>query len=159
VPLKEYLISIGVKTYGFAATTTLPFLVDYGDGAKPVALSMYSISSDGAYLGGKVPVGAKILFAEADYNSVLETAEITLKKVLEDVKTNGANGIFAIPCFTRLLLLSPELEEEMKKTKEMIGGAAPFMLCYSGGEMCPVYSEKKGLVNRFHNLTYTVMVI
>jgi hypothetical protein len=158
VPLKEYLISIGVQTYGLASVTTLPFLVDYGDGAKPVALSMYSITSEGGYLGGKVPVGAKILFAEADYDSVLETAETTLKKVLEDVKKNGANGIFAIPCFTRLLLLSPNLENEMIKTKELIGDAAPFMLCYSGGEICPVYGKDGKTVNRFHNLTYTVMV-
>ncbi|MDR0645492.1 MAG: FIST C-terminal domain-containing protein [Elusimicrobiota bacterium] len=158
VPLKEYLISIGVQTYGLASTTTLPFLVDYGDGAKPVALSMYSITSKGGYLGGKVPVGAKILFAEANYDSVLETAETTLKKVLEDIKKNGANGIFAIPCFTRLLLLSPNSENEMIKTKELIGNAAPFMLCYSGGEICPVYSATKRLLNRFHNLTYTVMV-
>jgi hypothetical protein len=158
VPLKEYLISIGVRTYGLASVTTLPFLVDYGDGAKPVALSMYSITSEGGYLGGKVPVGAKILFAEANYDSVLETAETTLKKALEDVKTNGANGIFAIPCFTRLLLISPNSENEMIKTKELIGDAAPFMLCYSGGEICPVYGKDGKTVNRFHNLTYTVMV-
>ncbi|MDR1124416.1 MAG: FIST C-terminal domain-containing protein [Elusimicrobiota bacterium] len=158
IPLEEYLKTIGVQIYGLAAVTTLPFLVDYGDGAKPVALSMYSISSEGAYLGGKVPVGAKILFAEADSDSVIETAEITLKKVLDDVRQNGANGIFAIPCFTRCLLLSPESEKEMIKTKELIGGAAPFMLCYSGGEICPVYGKDGKIINRFHNLTYTAMV-
>jgi hypothetical protein len=158
VPLQEYLTSIGVQLYGLASVTTLPFLVDYGDGAKPVALSIYSITSEGGNLGGKVPVGAKILFAEADSASVMETAEITLKKVLEDVNKNGANGIFAIPCFTRNLLLSPNSEREMIKTKELIGGAAPFMLCYSGGEICPVYGKDGKTFNRFHNLTYTVMV-
>jgi hypothetical protein len=158
VPLQEYLKTIGVQTYGLASVTTLPFLVDYNDGAKPAALSMYSITSEGGHLGGKVPVGAKILFAEADYNSVLETAEITLKKALEDVRKNGANGIFAIPCFTRCLLLAPNSEIEMAKTKELIGGAAPFILCYSGGEICPVYGKDGKTLNRFHNLTYTIMV-
>jgi hypothetical protein len=158
VPLMEYITSLGVNTYGLAAVTTLPFLVDYGDGSKPVALSMYSLSSEGAYLGGEVPTGTKIMLAEVDYASVIETAETTLRQALEDVKQNGANGIIAIPCFTRCVLLSPNYEIEMKNTTELIGNTVPFFLCYSGGEICPVYNDKKETVNRFHNLTYTVMV-
>jgi len=31
-------------------------------------------------------------------------------------------------------------------------------LIYSGGEICPVYNQQYGVVNRFHNLTYTLVV-
>jgi hypothetical protein len=158
IPLFQYLESIGVNMNGLAAVTTLPFLVDYNDGAKPVALSMYSISEEGGNLGGEVPVGAKILFAEADRESVLATAQATLQQVLEDVKKNGANGVIAIPCFTRCLLLSPNYDEEMKKSMEILGGAVPLYLCYSGGEICPVYDGSGRPVNRFHNFTYTAIV-
>ena len=93
-----------------------------------------------------------------DYNSVMETAHTTVSQALADAKENGGDFILAIPCFTRGLVISPNSEEEMKKTAGMIGDTLPFMLLYSGGEMCPVYDEKGGIVNRFHNLTYTLVV-
>ncbi|MDR3277858.1 MAG: FIST C-terminal domain-containing protein [Oscillospiraceae bacterium] len=158
LPLTEYLASIGVTTSGLAAVSTLPLLVDYKDGAKPVARSMYAITEDGALCGGEMPVGTEIAFAEVDYNSVMETAELTLRQALADVAENGANGIIAIPCFSRSLVISPNSGAEMEKSIELMGDAVPFALIYSGGELCPVYNREGGLVNRFHNLTYTLMV-
>jgi hypothetical protein len=157
-PCLRYLASLGVETNGLAAVTTLPFLIDYGDGTKPVAFSMYAFSEEGIFCGGNIPVGARIAIADVDYNSVMETAETTVSLALAEAERNGASFILAIPCFTRGLLISPNSEEEMKKTAEMIGDALPFMLFYSGGEMCPVYNERQEIVNRFHNLTYTLAV-
>ncbi|MDR2771023.1 MAG: FIST C-terminal domain-containing protein [Clostridiales Family XIII bacterium] len=154
----QYLASLGVETNGLAAVTTLPFLIDYGDGTKPVAFSMYAFTDEGIFCGGNIPVGAKIAIADVDHNSVMETAESTVSQALADAKKNGGDFILAIPCFTRGLVISPNSEEEMRKTSEMIGDALPFMLLYSGGEMCPVYDEKRNIVNRFHNLTYTLVV-
>ncbi|MDR1396482.1 MAG: FIST C-terminal domain-containing protein [Desulfarculales bacterium] len=158
MPLLEYLATVGVHDNGLAAVTTLPFMVDYGDGTKPVAMSMYAITPEGAYCGGEMPVGASIVFAEVDYNSVIETAEKTIRQALEDAEKNGANGILIIPCFTRSLVLSPNSEDEITRTIELIGRKIPFMLIYSGGEICPVYNEQHQTVNRFHNLTYTLVV-
>jgi hypothetical protein len=158
MPLLEYLGTIGVQDNGLAAVTTLPFMVDYGDGTKPVAMSMYAITPEGAYCGGEMPVGASIVFAEVDYNSVIETAEKTIRQALEDAEKNGANGILSIPCFTRSLVLSPHSEDEMAKTIDLIGRKIPFMLIYSGGEICPVYNARHETVNRFHNLTYTLVI-
>jgi hypothetical protein len=158
MPGIEYLASLGVETNGLAAVTTLPFLIDYGDGTKPVAFSMYSFTEEGIFCGGNIPVGARISIADVDYNSVMETAKITVSQALEEVRKNGGEFILAIPCFTRGLLISPNIEEEMKMTSEMIGDTLPFMLLYSGGEMCPVYNEQKEIINRFHNLTYTLVV-
>jgi hypothetical protein len=158
MPCRDYLASLGVETNGLAAVTALPFLVDYGDGTKPVAFSMYAFTDEGVFCGGNIPVGAKIALADVDYGSVMETAEIALSRALADAESNGCDFILAIPCFTRGLVISPNSEDEMKKTDDMIGGALPYMLLYSGGEMCPVYSENRGTINRFHNLTYTLAV-
>jgi hypothetical protein len=158
MPGLKYLASLGVETHGLAAVTTLPFLIDYGDGTKPVAFSMYAFTEEGIFCGGNIPIGAKIAIADVDYNSVMETAETTVSQALADAKKNGADFILAIPCFTRGLVISPNSEAEMKKTLEMIGDTLPFMLLYSGGEMCPVYNERRETVNRFHNLTYTLVV-
>jgi hypothetical protein len=158
MPLLDYLATIGVQTEGLAAVTALPFLVDYGDGTKPVALSMYTITENGAYCASEMPIGTNIALAEVDYNSVMETAGTTVQRALEDARQNGANGIIAIPCFSRILVISPNTEEEMKKTANLIGQEFPFAVIYSGGEICPVYTGNGELVNRFHNLTYTLVV-
>jgi hypothetical protein len=154
----DYFTSIGIQPSALAAVTMIPFLVDFGDGTEPVAYSMYEISEKGAHCGGEIPVGAKITFAEVDYNSVMETAEMTLQTALADVKKNGANGIIAIPCFSRALVLSPNVESEIEKSIEIVGDEIPFSLIYSGGEICPIYDQQRKIVNRFHNLTYTLMV-
>jgi hypothetical protein len=158
LPVIEYFKSIGVQTSKLAAVSMLPFLVDFGDGTAPAAYSMYDISESGAYCGGEIPVGSLISFAEIDYTSVMETAEITLTQALDDVEKNGANGIIAIPCFTRSLVILPNIEDEIKKSLEIIGDKIPFTLIYSGGEICPAYNKQQKIINRFHNLTYTVMV-
>jgi hypothetical protein len=158
MPSMEYLSSLGLEVNGLAAVATLPFLVDYCDGTKPVAYSMYAFTEEGIYCGGDIPVGSKIAIADVDYNSVMETAETTISQALGDFDENGADFMIAIPCFMRGLVLSPNTEDEMKKTDEMIGGKLPFMLIYSGGEFCPVYGENSRIVNRFHNLTYTLAV-
>jgi hypothetical protein len=158
IPCLEYLANLGVETNGLAAVTTLPFLIDYGDGTKPIAFSMYAFTEEGVFCGGNIPIGAKIAMADVDYGSVMETAQTTVSQALAEAKKGGSDFILAIPCFTRGLVISPNSEEEMKKTAEMIGDAFPFMLLYSGGEMCPVYDGEGGIVNRFHNLTYTLVV-
>lgn len=158
LPVMDYFKSIGVQTSKLAAVSMLPFLVDFGDGTVPAAYSMYDISESGAYCGGEIPVGSLITFAEIDYNSVMETAETTLKQALNDVEQNGAHGIIAIPCFTRSLVIIPNIEDEIKKSLEIVDDKIPFALIYSGGEICPTYNKQQKIINRFHNLTYTVMV-
>ncbi|MDR3181452.1 MAG: FIST C-terminal domain-containing protein [Planctomycetaceae bacterium] len=158
MPVLSYFESIGVKVSGVAAVTMLPFLVDYGDGTEPAAYSMYSVTAEGALCGGVIPVGSSLAFAEIDYFGVMETAETAVKMALEDVNKNGANGIIAIPCFTRALVISPNAEDEINKSLELIGDSVPFSLLYSGGEICPVHNKQNETINRFHNLTYTMMV-
>ncbi len=87
----------------------------------------------------------------------METTETALKEVLGYIRKNGSNGILAIPCFTRSLVIAPNQEDEMKKTQQLLGADIPFVLLYSGGEICPVYNKEGALVNRFHNLTYTLV--
>jgi hypothetical protein len=88
----------------------------------------------------------------------METAEMAIQQAFDDIEQNGANGIIAIPCFTRSLIILPNMEDEIKKSIELVGDRIPFSLLYSGGEICPTYNQQHKIVNRFHNLTYTLMV-
>jgi len=64
-----------------------------------------------------------------------------------------------IPCMTRSLITSPNLEDELQKTVDLLKESMPFMLLYSGGEICPVRAPSGDMVNRFHNYTYTIAIL
>jgi len=159
MPFLEYLAGIGVNMDTLTALTTLPFMVDYGDGAPSVVLGIRSITPDGMLCGGQMPVGARIRFTEIDYGSIMETAESVLRQALEDAEKHGANGMLAIPCMTRSLMISPNVEDELQKTVALLNDRLPFMLLYSGGEICPVRTDTGDIVNSFHNYTYTLVVL
>ena len=158
MPVMDYFATLGITISKLSAISMIPLLVDFGDGTEPIAYSMYDFSEAGVHCGGAIPKGAKITFAEVDVNGVMETAETTLRRALDDVEKNGANGIIAVPCMARSLVLSPNVEAEIVKSLEIIGDKIPFFLLYSGGEICPVYNQQHEIVNRFHNLTYTLVV-
>jgi hypothetical protein len=156
LPLLDYLETLGIRKDGLAAITSIPILVDHGDGSKPVALSMYAFSERGALCGGAMPVGATITIAHVDYHSVIDTARETVAAAL---KEPDIHGILAIPCFSRILVASPKTDDEMALTCQLVGDRIPLHIGYSGGEICPVYDAAGDLVNRFHNLTYTLLVL
>ncbi|GHT34856.1 hypothetical protein FACS189427_02960 [Planctomycetales bacterium] len=158
IPLLEYFIGNGIIQQSNIHATIVPLMADYGDGTQPFANSMYGISEKGAFCGSKMPVGTMFSLATVDNNSVMETCEKALQSALADVEKNGANGMIAIPCFTRPVMLTPNINAELKKTLEIVGTQVPFALFYSGGEICPVYDKKNALVNRFHHMTYTLVV-
>jgi hypothetical protein len=158
LPVLEYFKTIRIQANELAAVSMLPFMVNFGDGTIPAAYNVYNVSEQGAYCGGEIPVGSLITFAEIDYNSIMETAENAIRQAFDDIEKNGANGMIAIPCLTRSLIILPNMEDELKKSIELVGDRIPFALFYSGGEICPTYNKQHEIVNRFHNLTYTIMV-
>ncbi|MDR1065704.1 MAG: FIST C-terminal domain-containing protein [Oscillospiraceae bacterium] len=160
VSVRDYLLSIGISTGEEGAIASLPILVDYKDGTKPAAYSMYGNTDKGMLVGGAVPVGAEIALADVDYGSVMSTAEDALDILAADLDKDGASVAFVIPCFSRCLTLGTQSNDEMDKTAERLGDRVPYMYMYSGGEICPVRSSSDGrLVNRFHNMTYTAMTL
>ncbi|MDR3305218.1 MAG: FIST C-terminal domain-containing protein [Clostridiales Family XIII bacterium] len=159
MPLIGYLESIGIDTYGLSAATTLPLLVDFMDGGGSIACSMYAITEEGALTGFEIPSGALLTFAEVDYGSVMDTAEAAVTAAKDYAAQNGGSGIITVSCLSRCLVLAPDQTAEMERSRAITGGQLPFFLMYSGGEICPVNTLDGKMINRFHNLTYTLMVI
>ncbi|MDR1311065.1 MAG: FIST C-terminal domain-containing protein [Burkholderiaceae bacterium] len=154
--LLEHMESIGVTDLTPANLTSIPLLIDYGDGSKPIAISAYGFTPEGyAYCGGKVPVGATLTVGKLDRLGIIETAESAIKAAMDQV--GAINGIIAVPCFSRALVLSPNTEEELEKTRCLVGDT-PLFVSYSGGEICPVVNENSETHNRFHNLSFPVCV-
>jgi hypothetical protein len=152
--LPDYLKSIGYLSgaAGKVNATNVPLMVDYGDGAKPVALAIYHTGEDGSVLcGGEMPQGVSFSVGAIDYEGIMETAKTTIEQALACAKTGG---LLMFPCITRYFMLAPNSEDEVKLVADSVGGKVPYALAYSGGEICPVYDEYGKTHNHFHNFTF-----
>jgi hypothetical protein len=153
MPVLDYMAGLGlVKNGTIEAIGTLPLMVNYNDGTKPVALGLYSVTPEGYLIcGGEIPVNAAISIGMMSYNGILETAESTIRRALE---FKDINGILMYPCLSRNLLLGVNSDDEMRKIISIIGQDIPYQICYAGGEICPLSDQDEKLVNHFHNFTF-----
>lgn len=154
---QQYFNSIGLFIRDGVDATTVPIVVDYGDGSKPVALAIYAITPEGgALIGGEAPEGASFSIGEIDHAGIMETARQSLEQVQ---RLDKKDGLLMLPCVTRYLMLAPQSEDEMKLIKETLAGSAlPHALFYSGGEVCPIRDRDGKWHNRHHNYTFSACV-
>ncbi|MDR1686209.1 MAG: FIST C-terminal domain-containing protein [Desulfovibrio sp.] len=153
VPLLEYLEDIGIIMRIGQDNTTLPLMVDYGNGTKPVALAVYALTPENwAVCGGEVPEGAFFFCGEIDKDGIMESAGDALAQIQ---KVEGKTCLLMLPCVTRFIMMTPEQDEEMRLVAETIGQKMPFVFALSGGEICPVKDRNGVLHNRHHNFTFS----
>ena len=149
----DYFNSIGLlQSNGIEGISSVPFVVNYNDGTQPVARAIYSLDEDGsAVCGGFMPEGGTLSIGRMDVDDILLTAEQSLDKLLA---YDNLCGIITFPCLGRNMVLGVNPFAEVEKVREVIGDRLPWHLAYSGGEVCPVYSENGTAINRFHNFTF-----
>lgn len=150
---REYLETLGlIKGGGIEGMSAIPFVVDYNDGTQPVTRAIYMLTPEGwAVCGGEMPLNATLSIGSIDYDDILATARSTIADALA---TGRRGGFILFPCLGRNLVLGADYLAEIDVVREAIGGALPWHLAYSGGEVCPVYDEEGRPVNRFHNFTF-----
>ena len=151
---REYFEFMGmISGKGIEGISSVPFMVDYGDGSQPVARAIFGLNQDGSALcGGFVPEGSTLYIGRMDVEDILLTAENSIKDLL---KSDGLKGIIMFPCLGRNMVLAINPLAEIDLVRKEIGDKAPWHLAYSAGECCPVYSSKDSrLLNRFHNFTF-----
>ncbi|MDR2669483.1 MAG: FIST C-terminal domain-containing protein [Desulfovibrio sp.] len=153
IPLLEYLKDIGIVMRIGQDNTTLPLMVDYGDGSKPVALAIYALTPENwAVCGGEVPEGAFFFCGEIDKDGIMESAGDALAQMQ---KTEGKNCLLMLPCVTRFIMMTPEQDEEMRLVVEKLGEKKSYVFALSGGEICPVKGRDGVRRNRHHNFTFS----
>ena len=157
LPILKYLANIGLMITKENITTT-PLMVYYGDAKEPVALGFYTLFDDGSVLtGGEMPEGTSFAVGSIDAPGIFESAEAGLKQILKHVDRQAT---LLLPCVTRYIMLAPDQESELRLIKEKLTGSGhPFMMGYSGGEICPVLGADGKLHNRFHNYTFCACVL
>jgi len=157
MPILEYLKNIGLIITKENITTT-PFMVYYGDSIEPVALGFYTLFEDGSVLtGGEMPVGTTFTLGSIDADGIFESTKLGLKEILA---VDNRNATLLLPCVSRYIMLAPDQEGELRLILEQLKESnLPFMMGYSGGEICPMPGADGKLHNRFHNYTFCACVL
>ena len=157
MPIIEYLKHIGLVITKENITTT-PLMVYYGDSTEPVALGFYTLFEDGSVLtGGEMPEGTSFAVGSIDSDGIFESTESGLKEILA---LPGRQATLLLPCVTRYIMLAPDQESELRLiTEKLKESGLPFMMGYSGGEICPMSGADGKLHNRFHNYSFCACVI
>ena len=156
IPAMSYLANLGVVVMKDSSITT-PMMVYYEGSSDPVALGIYKVNDDGSVLcGGEMPIGASIAIGEITSEGILASTGEGMDQLLNSTKRNGA---LLLPCVTRYVMLPDHNDElELIANKMKAAEGMPFMVGYSGGELCPVMDEEGILRNRFHNFTFSACI-
>jgi len=156
-PILEYLKNIGLVITKENITTT-PLMVYYEGAVEPVALGFYTLFDDGSVLtGGKMPEGTSFAVGSIDAEGIFESTETGLAAIFT---LSGRSATLLLPCVTRYIMLAPDQEAELRLiTDKLNASGLPFMMGYSGGEICPMPGADGKLRNRFHNYTFCACII
>jgi hypothetical protein len=135
----------------------IPFVLDFGDGSRPIVRALYCIDDDGAAVfGGEMPKGKAISTGSLNYTGIIETTEELMRQI---PSKKNLNGMLIYSCLVRHILLGIKDDDELKKIIEMLDEKVPYQVCYSGGEICPVKDNDGKLINRMHNYTLIACVL
>lgn len=157
LPILEYLANIGLVITKENITTT-PLMVYYDESVEPVALGFYTLFEDGSVLtGGEMPVGTSFAVGSIDAEGIFESAEDGLRRILTHADRQAT---LLLPCVTRYIMLAPDQESELRLIQEKLTeSGSPFMMGYSGGEICPMRGPDGKYHNQFHNYSFCACIL
>ena len=70
------------------------------------------------------------------------------------------NGVLMFPCIVRrMMTMQINSLTELESVRNMINPVIPFMVGYSGGEICPTLIKNGVPTNRFHNYSLVILVV
>jgi len=160
----KYFESIGFASNGALAESFLfvPFVIDQKkredyDGI-PVMRGHASFTEDGtAIFRGDVDEGATFTLLTSNSDDVLST---TRQKIEQLNELTDINGILMFPCIVRRMMtmrIKPMME--LETVRSTINQDIPFMMGYSGGEICPTSISNGKPTNRFHNYSLVILIV
>lgn len=157
LPILKYLANAGLVITKENITTT-PLMVYYDGAEEAVALGFYTLFEDGSVLtGGEMPEGTSFAVGNIDTQGILDSAEKGLQQILDYPERQVT---LMLPCVTRYIMLSPTQSAELEMIDEKLSTSGkPYMMGYSGGEICPMPGPDGKQHNRFHNYTFCACIL
>jgi hypothetical protein len=160
IPAFDYLQKIGLvdaAATDLAQLFAVPAIVIYENGKRVARAVLQTVAGDPKSLlvTGNTPVGAKISFSLMDDEATLRSAvEATQQFKQEKIKNS-----ISYSCAVRSWSLGSNFLSECEAFAgyhEQLGKEgvpANYMLCYSGGEICPAPDKDGNLENSLHSYT------
>ncbi|MDR3208066.1 MAG: FIST C-terminal domain-containing protein [Oscillospiraceae bacterium] len=151
-PVAEYFENLGLTKASETsyAMTSLPFMLDYNDGTPWVSKVFIGLTPEKyAICAGTMPEGASLYIGVFDKRDVLTTTGAAADQIVEAIE--GASGLLIYSCISRNMTLGSDQLAELDLFRDKIGDKVPFMMAYSGGELCPTQVTDGHAINRFHN--------
>lgn len=158
-PVMEYFEDMGLTKAAETsyAMTSLPFMLDYGDGTPPVSKVFIGLNEQKhAICAGAMPEGSTMYIGVFDKNDVLLTSGNLIKQVMRE--RANPSVIIGYSCISRSMTLGSDIFAEIDRILKEIDPKVPVFLAYSGGEMCPTQINPQAAINRFHNNTFILCV-
>ncbi len=163
VTAADYFESIGLAKNGVIdeGVQFLPLLLDFKkredyDGV-PVVRALVTFDECGAGIcRGNIYENSVFKMSTFDGEDVLETTTALMDKLnnLENV-----NAILMFSCMVRRMSFGNESLAEAQRIAEIMNPNTPYMMAYSGGEICPTSYSLGAVTNRFHNYSLIVCVL
>jgi hypothetical protein len=158
-PVVEYFEGMGLTkaTETSYAMTSLPFMLDYGDGTPPVSKVFIGLNEQKyAICAGAMPKGSTLYIGVFDKEDVIFTSRGIIERALGEM--DHPSVILGYSCISRSITLGSDTLGEVDVVRKKIAGRVPFFMAYSGGEMCPTQINPSAAINRFHNNTFILCV-
>ena len=121
---------------------------------QPVVRTILGISEyeQSMTFAGDVPIGSKVRFMKANFDSLTSAAASSASQTL---LKEGRHPDFSllISCVGRKLVLGSRIEEEVESANDLFKGKTPLLGFYSYGEISPMLDEVSCAL---HNQTMTI---
>jgi hypothetical protein len=158
-PITEFFEKMGLTKASESAyaLSSLPFMLDYGDGTPLVIRMFIGLNEQKqAVCGGAMPKGAVLYLGVSGKEDTLFTTATSVQKALAE--SQNASGMLIYSCISRSMTLGNDQFAEMNAVAIETGERLPYLMAYSGGEFCPAGISGAAAVNRFHNGTCIICV-
>jgi hypothetical protein len=101
--------------------------------------------------------GAGISLGEMTDKDVMTTSAALVKEIAAN--SAGKSLVLMHSCLSRLFVLGVDTTAELELVRSLMAGTVPFHICYSGGEICPIYKESGERINRLHNFSFVACAL
>jgi hypothetical protein len=157
MPAAEYMKKIGLITEErLDLLFVFPLAIYPDQSTRPNLFIIYTINNDGSLTcSANIPKGSLVHIGSPGSGEVINSA----KNITNAAKNARGEAALIFSCFSRSVILSNP-EDEMEAIREELKDSTfPYVFIYSGGEICPVYDEKRATVNQYHNYSIVSCVL
>jgi hypothetical protein len=149
MPAAAYMEKMGIITEKkLDMLFAFPLAIDSGHGGPPQLCIIYAINGDGSLTcSANIPAGSTLCIDSPGSGEVLTTA----KNVTDAAKRSGGEALLIFSCFGRSVIQTNPHDEMEMVQEELKNTALPYLLIYSGGEICPAYGKNNAILNEYHN--------